>query len=306
MGFIVLMQAILSGLAAGSIYALVALSFSITFTTSRTLNFSQGELVSAGAFLYVGSLFYLASKGQAMFPDISPRGWTELLALVIALAVMGVVGAVLYFAGIRPFVGSAGLSWVISTIGFGIVLQSIGLAVLGAGVVKVPSPVGDALIGLWGVSVRPQELLMIAVAFTVMVGMHWLTRHTMVGKVMRAVAFNGKTSSLMGINVSRVTIGAFAASSMLAALSGILIAPIATASIFLGLGFGLKGFSASIVGGLTNPRGCVIAGLALGILESVVNLWQAQWKDVVIFGLVILVLAVKPGGLFGTDATEKA
>ncbi len=312
MDTIVIAQAVLSGLAAGSVYALVGLSFSITFTTSRTLNFSQGEFVSAGAFLYVGGLALLgldkvAGTGAAGGPVAMLLGsGVELLITACALAAMAVVGAVLYFSAIRPFLGSTRLSWVISTVGFGIVLQSAGLALLGPGVVKVPSPVGDALIVFWGVAVRPQELLVIGVACAAMLALHWLHTRTMVGKIMRAVAHSGPMATLMGIDVMRVTIAAFAVSAMLAALSGMLIAPIATASIFLGLGFGLKGFSAAIVGGLMNPRGCVIAALSLGVMESLVNLWQAQWRDVVIFGLVIVVLAVRPNGLFGTPTVDKA
>ena len=100
-------------------------------------------------------------------------------------------------------------------------------------------------------------------------------------------------------------IGAFFASSALAGLAGFLVAPITSASIFMGLAIGLKGFSGAMIGGLTNPRGCVLGGFVLGLLESYVNLWQSQWREVAIFGLVILVLAVKPTGLFGKRLAEK-
>lgn len=300
-----LLQATLSGLAVGSIYALVALGFSITFTTSKTLNFSQGEFVSAGSFLYIGCAALLGALplGADAAALLTAK---QLLAVVGSLSFMALLGGLLYIVGVRPFVGKPGLSWVISTLGFGIVLQSAGLAIWGPGNVLVPSPVGDGLVNVLGASMRRQELLVIGVAFTVMLALHWTTQRTMVGKVMRAVAQSGKLAMLMGINVKWVIFGAFAASSILAALSGILIAPIATASIYLGLAYGLKGFSAAIVGGLTNPRGCVIGGLALGVLESLVNLWQAQWKDVVVFSLVIVILAIRPSGLFGGDAVEKA
>jgi len=100
-------------------------------------------------------------------------------------------------------------------------------------------------------------------------------------------------------------IGAFVVSSALAGLSGFLLAPVAQASLFLGLAVGLKGFSAAMVGGLSNPRGCVVGGFLLGVLESLVNLWSAQWREVAIFALVILVLAFRPTGLFGSRLAEK-
>ena len=130
-------------------------------------------------------------------------------------------------------------------------------------------------------------------------------RRTMVGKAMRAVAHNPGVASLMGINVSALMIGAFAVSSALAGLSGFMLAPIAQASLFMGLAVGLKGFSAAMIGGLNNPRGCVIGGFILGVLESFVNLWSAQWREVAVFALVILVLAIKPNGLFGSKTVEK-
>ena len=102
-----------------------------------------------------------------------------------------------------------------------------------------------------------------------------------------------------------VMVGAFVVSSSLAGLSGFLLAPITQASLFMGLAVGLKGFSAAMVGGLSNPRGCVIGGFLLGVLESFVNLWSAQWREVAIFALVILVLAFRPNGLFGAKLVEK-
>jgi branched-chain amino acid transport system permease protein len=127
----------------------------------------------------------------------------------------------------------------------------------------------------------------------------------MMGKAMRAVAQNANVASLMGINVSKMMIGAFIISSALAGLSGFMLAPIAQASLFMGLAVGLKGFSAAMIGGLNNPRGCVMGGFMLGVLESFVNLWSAQWREVAIFVLVILVLALKPNGLFGKNVVEK-
>lgn len=302
-----LLQAIISGLAVGGAYALVALGFSITFTTTKTLNFSHGEFVSAGAFIGMSALFLVLGLpvSSTTFSNAAPGAAAQLLALVAALGVMGLLGWVLYIVGVRPFAGRPGMAWVMSTLGFGVILQSVGLAIWGPKPVVVPGPVGDSVIRLLGVGIRPQELLTLVVTVVVMIAFDWVMNRTMVGKAMRAVAANGNVASLMGINTNAMMIGAFVVSSALAGLSGFLLAPIAQASLFMGLSVGLKGFSGAMIGGLNNPRGCVIGGFALGVIESLVNLWRAEWREVAVFVLVILVLAFRPTGLFGSRLVEK-
>ena len=302
-----LLQALVSGLAVGGAYALVALGFSITYTTTRTLNFGHGEFVSVGAFVGVGALFLLAGKPAttAAFTGLDLSGWQYLLAGLAAVAAMGLLGMLLYVFGVKPFAARPGMAWVMSTLGFGILLQSAAFAVWGPAPVTVPAPFGDEVIRVFGAGVRSQELLLLAVAVTVMLLFDRVMNRTVLGKAMRAVAANPAVANLMGINVNAIMTGAFFASSALAGLAGFLVAPITSASIFMGLAIGLKGFSGAMIGGLSNPRGCVLGGFVLGILESYVNLWQSQWREVAVFALVILVLAVRPTGLFGKRLVEK-
>ncbi len=302
-----LLQALVSGLAVGGAYALVALGFSITYTTTRTLNFGHGEFVSVGAFVGVGALFLLAGKPAttAAFTGLDLSGWQYLLAGLAAVAAMGLLGMLLYVFGVKPFAARPGMAWVMSTLGFGILLQSAAFAVWGPAPVTVPAPFGDEVIRVFGAGVRSQELLLLAVAVIVMLLFDRVMNRTVLGKAMRAVAANPAVANLMGINVNAIMTGAFFASSALAGLAGFLVAPITSASIFMGLAIGLKGFSGAMIGGLSNPRGCVLGGFVLGILESYVNLWQSQWREVAVFALVILVLAVRPTGLFGKRLVEK-
>jgi branched-chain amino acid transport system permease protein len=158
---------------------------------------------------------------------------------------------------------------------------------------------------VFGVGMLPQEVLTLAVATTVMLGFDHVMRKTMIGKAMRAVAHKPEVAGLMGISVGAMMVGAFVVSSVLAGLSGFLLAPITQLSLFMSVAVGLKGFSAAIIGGLDNPRGCVFGGFLLGVLESFINLWSAQWREVAIFALVILVLALRPNGLFGTRVMDK-
>jgi branched-chain amino acid transport system permease protein len=301
-----LLQALLSGLALGGIYALVALGFSITHTTTRTLNFGQGEFLVGGAFAGLAVLLLMAGKPQTgvlAAADVTLAKYG--LALLVSLAVMGLAGVLLYFTAVRPFFGSAGMAWVMSTIGFGIILQNSALAVWGAGSIAMPSPLGDQVIRIAGAGVRPQEILVIAVTAVVMLALDHVLRRTRIGKAVRAVAANRHAAALMGINVGAIVILAFVLSSGLAGLAGLLIAPITTASVFMGLAIALKAFSAAIVGGLTNPRGCIAGGFLLGCIEASVGLWRAEMREITIFLLIILVLVVKPEGLFGQKPFEK-
>ena len=303
---VTLLQALLSGLALGGIYALVALGFSITHTTTKTLNFGQGEFMVAGSFIAVAGLLWLAGKGHTgvlAAADVTlPR---YALALAAALAMLAALGAVLYFSAVRPFFGGGGMSWVMSTIGFGIILQNIALAIWGPASMAMPSPLGDEVMRVGGAGIRPQEILVLAVTAAVMLSLDYVLRKTALGKAVRAVAANHGAAALMGINVQAIVVLAFVLSCGLAALAGVLIAPITTASVFMGLAITLKAFSAAIVGGLTSPRGCIAGGFLLGCTEALVGLWQAEMREITVFVLIIAVLVVKPEGLFGRKPFEK-
>lgn len=305
-----LLQLVVSGLAVGGVYALIALSFSITFTTTKTLNFAQGEFVAAGAFLGVTVLYLLAKMSGiapnfASLPVSASAGVNYPIAVLAVGVVLGVLGLLIFLAAIRPFAGQSGMNWVMSTIGFGIIVQSLGLAIWGPAPVNVPSPLGDDVIRIMGAGIRPQEILVFVVALVLMIGLDQVMRRSRIGKAMRAVAANPQVAALMGINVTAMMIGAYALSSVLAGIGGLLIAPITYASLFLGMGIALNAFSGAIVGGLDNPRGCIFGGFLLGLLESGVALWNAQWREIVIFGLIIAVLAIRPNGLFGARSLDK-
>jgi branched-chain amino acid transport system permease protein len=189
---------------------LIALGFSITFTTTKTLNFSHGDFVSVGAFVGVSILWLLLGKPiNSPLTGVSIATWQHLAAALGSVVVIGLRGVLLYFLAVRPFAGKPGMSWVMSTIGFGIVLTSIGLAVWGPSQVVVPSPVGDDVIRFAGIGVRPQEILMFVVAVIIMIAIDLTMHRTMIGKAMRAVAQDRRVASLMGINVTAFMIGAY-------------------------------------------------------------------------------------------------
>lgn len=302
----VLLQALLSGLALGGIYALVALGFSITHTTTKTLNFGQGEFLVAGSFIGVATLLLIAGKPYTAVltqADVSVSSY--LIALAVTIALVGGLGVLLYFTAIRPFFGATGMAWVMSTIGFGILLQNSAMAIWGSSSISMPSPLGDEVLRIAGAGVRPQEILVIIVTFIVMASLDYLLRKTKIGKAVRAVATNQQAAALMGINVTAIVVLAFVISSGLAGVAGLLIAPITTASVFMGLNIALKAFSAAILGGLSSPRGCIAGGLLLGCVEALVGLWRAEMREITLFLLIIVILMIKPEGLFGRKIVEK-
>jgi len=301
-----ILQAILSGLAMGSVYALVAFGFSLTYTTTKTFNFGQGAFLALAGLIGVSALV-LVSQGKLIgFPD--PQDvtmWTFLFALGVAVVVLGLVGYLLYVTAIRHFVGEVGLSWVMSTIGFGIIVHNIALLIWGPAPIAMPSPVGESVITLFGAGVRPQEILVFCTTLVLMIVFDWVLRKTKMGKAIRAVAFSKSVASLMGINANAVAVAVFVISSALAAVAGVMIAPIATASVFVGALLALKAFSAAILGGLENPRGCIFGGFLIGLIESLTGLWYSDLREIAVFALIIVVLYVKPAGLLGRVHAEK-
>lgn len=303
---VAILQAVLSGLALGGIYALVALGFNITHNTTKTFNFGQGEFLVAGAFVAVSGVLLLAGKGVtgSLVPeDVTLARYGG--SLLISIAVLGVLGVLLYYTAVRPFIGMGGLAWVMSTIGFGIIVQNTALAIWGPSPMVMPSPLGNSVIRIGGAGVLPQEILVLVSSIVVMLCLDVVMRRTKIGKAVRAVAQSKNAATLMGINVSAVVVLAFVVSSSLAGMAGLLIAPITTASVFMGLTIALKAFSAAIVGGLNNARGCMLGGFLLGLIEALVGLWHAELREISIFVLIILVLVLKPEGLLGTRQVEK-
>ena len=303
---VAILQALFSGLALGSVYALVALGFNITHNTTKTLNFGQGEFLVAGAFVAVSGVLLLAGKGVtgSLLPqDVTL--WRYGGSRLITIAVLGALGILLYYMAVRPFIGLPGLAWVMSTIGFGIIVQNTALAIWGPSPMVLPSPLGDSVIRIGGAGILPQELLVLVSSIVVMLALDMVMRKTKIGKAVRAVAHSQSAATLMGINVSAVIVLAFVVSSSLAGLAGLLIAPITTVSVFMGVTLALKAFSAAIVGGLSNARGCMLGGFLLGLIEAMVGLWHAELREISIFLLIIVVLVVKPEGLLGQRVSEK-
>jgi branched-chain amino acid transport system permease protein len=281
-----LWQALVSGLSIGSIYALIAEGYYITFITTGTLNFGQGE------FLMVGALFGLTCYVSFGLPYA--------VAVFAAVLLTGAMGFGLERVAIRPVMRHAlSLSWVLSTVAVSIILKNAAVQLWGPEQVKFPSPFGESVVMIGSAGIFPQELFIIIAALGTVFAVQLLLRRSLFGKALIAVAFNRNAAAVVGINVRRVVVFAFVLSSALAGLGGILIAPITFAWAYMGTTPGIKAFAAAIFGGLDNPIGILIGGLVIGVLEQLFGVVNSNLKEGITFFFILIVLAVRPTGLMG-------
>ena len=281
-----LWQALVSGLSIGSIYALIAEGYYITFITTGTLNFGQGE------FLMVGALFGLTCYVSFGLPYA--------VAVSAAVLLTGAMGFGLERVAIRPVMRHAlSVSWVLSTVAVSIILKNAAVQLWGPEQVKFPSPFGESVVMIGSAGIFPQELFIIIAALGTVFAVQLLLRRSLFGKALIAVAFNRNAAAVVGINVRRVVVFAFVLSSALAGLGGILIAPITFAWAYMGTTPGIKAFAAAIFGGLDNPIGILIGGLVIGVLEQLFGVVNSNLKEGITFFFILIVLAIRPTGLMG-------
>ena len=285
-------QLVFSGLALGAMYALVALGYNITYATSQTVNFSQGQSVMVGAVV-----------AYALFVGLGWPMWAVLPVTLIALALLGVL---VERVAVRPFLRARSIAWLLATIAVGIIGENVAMLAFGKDARAFPSPLAVTPWTVLGAGVYPHELLVPVVGLVIMAVVEVGFRRTLAGKALRAVSFSHDAASLMGVDVNRTITAAYALSSMLAGVAGILLAPILNVSATMGTTIGLKAFAVAIIGGIESPRGIVAAGLLYGIFEAVVSGYLGTGvREILGFGLVVLVLLVRPWGLFGQPVARR-
>ncbi|MEO0489766.1 MAG: branched-chain amino acid ABC transporter permease [Cyanobacteria bacterium P01_A01_bin.123] len=285
-------QLVLSGIAIGSMYGLVALGFQITYAVSNTMNFSQGASVMLGAVLcYLFNITW---------------GWPGAIAVVLTLALCAIFGLVVERFTVRPFAHNGSNSWLLTTIALGIIVENLVMLTFGKEVRAYPSPLAETPVRILGFGIFPIELVIPVVGLAIALLIRFVLTRTLLGKAMQAVSENHDTASMMGIPVAQMIALSYAISTLLAGISGMLIAPVANVSATMGTLLGLKAFATAIIGGLGNPWGVVVAGVAYGVVESVAaGVWGGSYREIVGFAVVILVLALRPDGLFGRAQVKK-
>ena len=289
-----LLSAWISGLGLGSMYGLMALGFYLTYSVSGTVNFAQGSAMMLGAVL--------------TFAFAKTLGWPMPLAILLALLLCALYGLLVEVAAVRPFASRGSDAWLMATVALGIVADNVVMFTFGKEPRALPSPlVGTPLkLGDLGLGIYWQQLLIPVVGLTLAGLLHFVSRRTRWGTAMLAVVQNRDAARLMGIPIRRVVAVAFALSALLAGVAGVLIAPLVNVHADMGTLFGLKAFAVAILGGITSAWGVMLAGLLFGVAESLITTTLGSgYTQILSFGLVIGVLALKPNGLFGRAAVHK-
>ena len=279
------LQFLFAGLMVGAIYGLVAVGLNIIFNATGAVNFAQGE------FSMLGGMIAAAVLAHTGLP----------LVAVIVVTVVGVtaLGILMERLTIAPTRHRDVLNVIIVTIGASILLKGAAMVVLGKNAAGLPAFSGERPIRVLGAAFLPQALWILGVALAVMALLHLFFEKTLVGKAMQAVALDREAARLMGIDVGRMVMLSFALGAAVGAVAGIIITPVTLTIYDAGTMLGLKGFAAAVIGGLGNTFGGIAGGLVLGLLEAYAGgLIASEVKDVVAFLLLLVLLYVRPTGLF--------
>ncbi|KAF0222016.1 MAG: Inner-membrane [Rhodospirillaceae bacterium] len=286
-----MIQFILAGLTSGAIYALVGLGFSIIYNASHVINFAQGEFIVIGGMSTVALL---------------AAGVPLPLAIVLATLVTMLVGLALARFAIQPAKDADVVALIIITIGASIFLRGVVQLVFGKDIHSLPAFSGETPLNLMGATLMPQSLWVMGISSALIVVIAWFFNATLAGKAMLATAYNALAARLMGVDTKWVLLSAFALSALLGAVGGIVVTPITFVSYESGIMLGLKGFSAAVLGGLGNGVGAVAGGLILGIVEAMsAGYLSSAYKDAIAFIIILVVLVVRPNGLFGKKGIDR-
>jgi branched-chain amino acid transport system permease protein len=285
------LQFLAAGLTSGSIYALVALGFSIVFLASRVINFAQGEFVMIG--------------GMAASSLVSV-GMPLAAAMATAVANAAAVGLVLEKLAIERASRADVTTLVIITIGASMLLRGIAQIVWGKGIRSLPPISGEQPIAIGGATILPQSLWVLGTTIAIVAALSWFFGRTRLGRAMLATAHNRLAAQLVGIDVKLVLFASFGLAAALGAVAGMLIAPIGFTSYDTGVMLGLKGFAAAILGGIGNFHGAIFGGLLLGLLESLgAGFVSSAYKDAIAFVVLLGVLFVRPDGILGALRSDR-
>ena len=287
----ILAQLVVSGIALGMIYALIAFGYQLTFATSGTLNFGQGEA------LMLGALVGLTLVGHMSY-------WLMIPLVIVFGALQGIF---VERVGVLPALKTKSeFGWIMTTISLAIIFKNVAENIWGHDDITFPSPLSAEPLQFFGIRVLPMEILVVVGALAIMLAVELFNRKSIYGKAVVATSNDRDAAGLMGINTGMVITFSYALSSMTAAFAGVLIAPLTLTGATMGVVLGLKAFSVAIIGGLNSGMGVIAGGLILGIAETTTGYYLSTgYKDVPGLLLLLLVLAIKPAGMFGKSVIKK-
>lgn len=298
------LQQVLNGLSLGSIYALIALGYTMVYGILKLINFAHGEVFMIGAYAgYFGASWLgVESYREAGFPL-----YLAIVVLLFAMTIAALLGVAIELFAYRPVRSAPRLTPLITAIGVSLFLQNAAMLVFSPNPRPYPPILREVRFELGGVIVTNVKLTIFVVALVLMAGLRWFIRHTWTGKAMRAVATNLDAARLMGIDTNRTIRATFAVGSALAAAGGILfgldqimISPV------MGMLTGLKAFVAAVLGGIGNIPGAVLGGLLIGLAEQLTaGYLSPDYRDAITFVILIVILILRPEGLLGVVRPEK-
>jgi branched-chain amino acid transport system permease protein len=293
------LQQLVNGLSLGSIYALIALGYTMVYGVLRLINFAHGDVYMVGA--YVG--YYLSRRLAGKEPSIT----SALLVMLGSMVACALLGMLIERLAYRPVRREARLTLLITAIGVSLFIENLAQLVFGPDPKFFPSLAPRASFVIAGVRLTSEQVTVIAVSVLLMLLMRFFILKTRTGKAMRAVSFSLDAARLMGISTDRIIAITFALGSALAAAAGVLIGmQIPKIDPLMGIPYGLKAFVAAVLGGIGSIPGAVLGGLLIGMSEvMVVGYLSASYRDAIAFGILILVLLLRPQGLLGRVHKEK-
>lgn len=286
---------LLNGLSLGSIYALIALGYTMVYGIIQLINFAHGDILMIGA--YTG--FFAITVLKLNF----------FVALLLAMAVSSCVGMLIEKIAYKPLRNSTRLSVLITAIGVSLFLENGGLYVLGTDYKTFPQAIPKVTYRFFdgSVTITSHQVIILAVTVVMMLILQYIVHYTKTGKAMRAVSYDKDAAMLMGINVDSVISFTFAIGSAFAAVAGVFLGLYyQTIQPLMGIMPGIKAFVAAVLGGIGIIPGAMLGGFILGIVEAMVSgFWSTTFRDPMVFIILILILIVKPTGLLGRDTREK-
>lgn len=285
-------QFTLSGIMVGSIYAVIALGYTMVYRATDAINFAQGE------FVMLGGMIGVALRGYF--------GFSIPLVMLLSVLCVTLIGIMLARITIYSLKNVNPVDIIIVTIGASILLKGSTMMVWGKDAMSFPSFSGDKPISVLGAAFLPQGLWILGISGLLLVGVHFFFQATLTGKAMKGCAANRWAATLVGIDAKRMDLYSFALAGFTGSIAGIIITPVTLISWDRGLMLGLKGFSGAMLGGFNSIFGSALGGFILGLLETYcAGLLSSDYKDAIAFLILILVLFSKPQGLFGKVKIEK-
>jgi len=297
----IFIQQIINGLTIGSIFALIALGYTMVYGTMKFINFAHGDLVALSSF--VGLTIYMT-----VLSSISNSLVAILLSLVLTIIIISIVGVLLERIAYRPLRKASRLSAVVSALGAGMIFQNGIMLIWGPNPHYYPADIIPNIIWHFGDSVISlMQVIILLLSFIIMVALYILVNKTRTGRAIRAAAINQDAARLMGINVDAIIIIIFTLGSTLGAIGGLFIGMFYRGITFnIGWNYGISAFVAAIIGGIGNIPGAMLGGLFLGLFNSMISGYiSSAWADAFTYILLILILIFKPTGILGERVAEK-